>query len=106
MEHEVLPLGSIVLLKGGKKKVMIIGYRMRVQAEPDKIYDYCGCVFPEGVLRSNITCVFNKDQIAQIFFFGYKNTESNNFITRVKDLNKQEEITKNQVLHIETLESE
>ena len=34
---------------------------------------YCGCVFPEGVLRSDVTCVFDHEQIKEICFSGFKN---------------------------------
>lgn len=91
MKKDILPLGSVVLLNGGTKKVMIIGYCMKTPDNPDKIYDYCGCVFPEGVLRSDITCVFNHEQIKQIYFSGYKNDEANQFLDRVITLTSQEE---------------
>ena len=45
MKKEILPLGSVVLLNGGTKKVMIIGYCMKTPENPNKMYDYCGCVF-------------------------------------------------------------
>ena len=91
MKKDILALGSVVLLNGGTKKVMIIGYCMKTPDNPDKIYDYCGCVFPEGVLRSDITCVFNHEQIKQIYFYGYKNDEANQFLDRVITLTSQEE---------------
>ena len=45
MKKDILPLGSVVLLNGGTKKVMIIGYCMKTPEKPNKMYDYCGCVF-------------------------------------------------------------
>ena len=44
---ELLPLGSIVILKGGFKKLMIIGRKI-VQGENKEFYDYLGCLYPEG----------------------------------------------------------
>ena len=84
-EKTFLPIGSVVLLKGGKKKIMITGYCMKIKEEPDKIYDYNGCVFPEGVLKSNITSVFDHDQIDKIFYVGYRNEESEPFFTNMKE---------------------
>ena len=83
MNNNILPLGSVVLLNNGTKKVMIIGYYMKTPEKPDKIYDYCGCVFPEGVLRSDVTSVFNHDQIKEVCFIGFKNEESNTFLDKV-----------------------
>ena len=38
-----LPLGSVVLLKGAKKKLMINGYATIDIKKKDKVYDYSGC---------------------------------------------------------------
>lgn len=83
--EKYLPIGSVVLLKGGTKKVMITGYCMKTEERPNKIYDYNGCPFPEGTLKSNLTSVFDHNQIAQVFFIGYKNEESDAFFKKVKD---------------------
>lgn len=91
MDKKILPLGSVVLLNGGTKKVMIIGYCMKTPEKPNKMYDYCGCVFPEGVLRSDITCVFNHDQIKEVCFSGFQNEESNKFIDKVMTLTSKED---------------
>ncbi len=90
MKKEILPLGSVVLLNGGTKKVMIIGYCMKTPEKPNKMYDYCGCIFPEGVLRSDVTCVFDHEQIKEVCFCGFKNDEANNFINKVIKLTEQE----------------
>lgn len=42
-----LPIGSIVLLKNGKKKVMIYGRRQR-RITDEIEYDYIACLYPEG----------------------------------------------------------
>lgn len=111
MKKEILPLGSVVLLNGGSKKVMIIGYCMKTPEKPNKMYDYCGCVFPEGVLRSDVTCVFDHEQIKEIYFSGFKNEESNKFIDRVitltsKENEQQEEKKIEPRFQIESLETE
>lgn len=109
MKKDILPLGSVVLLNGGTKKVMIIGYCMKTPDNPDKIYDYCGCIFPEGVLRSDITCVFNHEQIKEICFSGYKNDEASEFLDRVITLTTHEEqqpASSDSTFQLESLETE
>ena len=110
MDNKILPLGSVVLLNGGTKKVMIIGYCMKTPEKPNQIYDYCGCVFPEGVLRSDVTCVFNHEQIKEICFSGFQNDESNKFLERVLTLttkeDKKEEIQEKPRFQMESLETE
>lgn len=74
-EKKYLPIGSIVLLEGGKKKVMITGYCMQTEERPGEIFDYSGCVYPEGVIRSDITLIFNHSQIKELFHSGYLDEE-------------------------------
>ena len=87
--EKFLPIGSVVLLKGGKKKLMITGYCMKIEEEPDKIYDYNGCLFPEGEIKSNLTSVFDHKQIEEVFFEGFKNEETDEFFDSIKEKLKE-----------------
>ena len=71
MREKYLPIGTVVLLKGGKKRAMITGFCSIAQENQEKIYDYSGCVYPEGYLSSNQVCLFDHDQIEKIFFEGF-----------------------------------
>lgn len=79
MRDKYLPIGTIVLLKGGKKRAMITGFCSVAQENQEKIYDYSGCVYPEGYLSSNQVCLFDHDQIEKIFFVGYEDDEEKIF---------------------------
>lgn len=72
-----LPIGSIVMLKDASKKMMITGYLASVDGET--VFDYSGCLFPEGILSSKQMCLFNHDQIGKLYFTGYENDEQKNF---------------------------
>ena len=76
MEEKYLPIGTVVLLKGASKKVMINGYCAVAENRPNKIFDYRGCPFPEGVLESSGVALFDHEQINEICHIGYKNEES------------------------------
>lgn len=75
MKEKYLPIGTVVLLKGGRKRAMITGFCSVAQENQEKIYDYSGCVYPEGYLSSNQVCLFDHDQIDKIFFLGYEDEE-------------------------------
>lgn len=75
MRDKYLPIGSVVLLNGGNKKLMITGFCTVTNENPDVMYDYCGCIYPEGVIRSDQNCVFNHDQIKELFFLGFDSDE-------------------------------
>ncbi|MDE5889043.1 MAG: DUF4176 domain-containing protein [Bacilli bacterium] len=84
MEEKYLPIGTVVLLKGGTKKVMINGFCAVTEAKKDKIFDYRGCPFPEGVLESSGVALFDHDQIQEIVHIGYKHAESINFFDKLE----------------------
>ena len=86
IREKYLPIGSIVLLKGGKKRAMITGFCSVAQENQDKIYDYSGCVYPEGYLSSNQVCLFDHDQIEKIFFVGYEDDEEKTFKGKLKQI--------------------
>ncbi len=74
-----LPLGSVVLLKNATKRLMITGYCAYDKSNQDKAYDYCGCLYPEGILTSDQLALFNNNQIAKVFYMGYSDEEDKEF---------------------------
>lgn len=79
MDNKYLPIGSVVILKGGKKRVMITGFCSIATGGDNTIYDYSGCLYPEGLLNSNEICLFNNEQIDKIFFKGLEDDEEKAF---------------------------
>lgn len=78
--NRLLPVGSVVLLRGGIKKLMIIGV-MPIIKEPEiKLYDYVGVLYPEGFLNNQTgNYLFNHSDINDIVFLGYQNLEQEVF---------------------------
>ncbi len=74
MKRDLLPIGSVVLLKGGEKRIMICG-RIQTKAGEDTIYDYSACYFPEGIVDAKHMFFFNNDAIERIFFIGFQDPE-------------------------------
>ena len=93
MEKErFLPIGSVVLLDGGTKPVMITGYSVfgNIPNESGelerKMYEYGCCFYPEGVLDHKKTVGFNHKQIRDILFVGYE-TEEQKELSKLMDTN-------------------
>lgn len=83
--EKFLPIGTVVLLKGAENKLMITGFlAVNVEDPNNKIYDYCGCPYPEGVLSSEDTFIFDHDDISQIFHVGFVDEEEKEFKNDVK----------------------
>ena len=72
--EEFLPVGSVVMLNGGNKRVMICG-RIQAQAGTDIIYDYSACYYPEGILDPKSMFFFNRGDIETVYFRGYEDQE-------------------------------
>ena len=86
MSEKYLPLGSVVLLKGAKKRVMVIGFMCTSNETGDKIFDYMGCLYPEGVINSQHSLMFNHDQIERIDNVGFSDVEEKSFKNKLNDL--------------------
>jgi len=83
-EKKYLPIGTVVMLAGGSKRAMITGFCP--VAEGNKMYDYSGCLYPEGVLSSDQTLLFNHSQIVQIFFKGFVDQEQMDFMGKLNQI--------------------
>ncbi len=81
-----LPLGSVVILKNGWKKVMIIGYAPINIDNKDEIYDYLACLYPEGIVRTDFNILFNHKDIKEIKAIGLIDEEEQNFMNNLPDL--------------------
>ena len=73
MFNKVLPIGTIVLLKNATKRVMIIGYCKYKGNNTSKVYDYVGCIYPEGYISPDTTALFDHEQIDVIFSLCFRN---------------------------------
>ena len=107
--EKFLPIGTVVLLKGGKKELMIISYCIipagdvydkngKVEME-ETMFDYGGCVYPEGMITSDQLFAFNHDQIEKVCYMGYE-TDNQKEISKIlkggmEERNKRIEAQKN-----------
>ena len=83
---ELLPIGTIVLLKEGEKRLMINGIK-QINANGDgKEYDYLGILYPEGHIGDDFQYLFNHEDISEVIFRGYEDDERNEFITKLVKL--------------------
>lgn len=99
MFNGVLPIGSVVTLKGGEKKVMIIGicqFQAVAGEEKPRIWDYVGCPFPEGYQGPSEGYLFNGDQIENVYVLGYQDEEQMAMKTKydmlLEELRKDSEV--------------
>lgn len=84
MYKDMLPIGSVVLLKGGSKRIMICG-RIQSRAGENVIYDYSACYYPQGIIDPASMFFFNRDAIERVFFLGFQDSEELTFRSQVLD---------------------
>lgn len=76
----LLPIGSVVLLKEAEKRLMIYGIK-QFNNEDGQMYDYIACLYPEGNIGEKYNYLFNHESIEKIDFLGYVDAEFQTFRT-------------------------
>lgn len=79
---ELLPIGSIILLEGGQKRMMIYGVK-QTKGDTGELYDYIGVIYPEGNIGQQGQFLFNHEDISQVFFRGYEDEERDAFLEKL-----------------------
>ena len=81
--ENLLPVGSIVLLNDGTKRLMICGVMQSDARGNGKEYDYMGVMYPEGHLGDGFQYLFNQEDIQTVVFRGYEDVEREAFLKRL-----------------------
>ena len=86
-----MPIGSVVLLKNGLKRIMITGY-LPVSKERDaQEHDYIACLYPEGIIKTDYNICFNHNDIKKIYAIGLKDEEQQEFMKNMQEAIKVRE---------------
>ncbi len=86
IRDKYLPVGTVVLLRNGTKRVMINGFCTMDAAHPEKVYDYSGVLFPEGSLSSDQTLLFDHSQIIRVDHLGLDDAEEREFKVKLNQI--------------------
>ena len=80
---EFLPLGSVVIVKGSVKKLVLIARAIFTEVNGErKYFDYGACTYPEGVLGENIVYFQHKD-IAEVIAKGYTDEDDRRMVENI-----------------------
>lgn len=78
-EGKFLPIGTIVILKNGTRKIMITSYLIisggTDKEKEQKMFDYGGCPYPAGIIDSSYAVGFNHSQIEKVVHMGHVDEE-------------------------------
>lgn len=79
----LLPIGSVVLLNNGTKRLMIFGVK-QTDSNTNIEYDYIGVLYPEGNMGEAGQFLFNNEDINHIDFTGFEDEERTKFINNLE----------------------
>lgn len=89
--EKYLPIGSVVLMKEATKRIMITGYAVKSPQLGNKVFDYIGCLYPEGMVSSDRNLLFDHKDIQQIFAIGFSDDEQKKFVETLKKVVEAQE---------------
>lgn len=107
--EKYLPIGTVCLLKNAKKRMMVTGFAAKGKETGDKMFDYIGCLYPEGVISSDKNLLFNHDQIDKIFYMGYVDNEQKELMNKLKsyiNLNNDASVSSDTSISMNNISSE
>lgn len=80
---EYLPIGSVVYLNDGTKKLMIVS-RGIIAPNGDKVvfFDYGGVLYPEGITDDKMA-YFQHDAISKIVFEGFRDSDDEATVEKI-----------------------
>ncbi|UEX90905.1 DUF4176 domain-containing protein [Staphylococcus ratti] len=84
----MITIGSIIYLKGGSQKMMILNRGPILEQENKKVmFDYAACKYPLGLVGEEIF-YFNTENIARVVFEGYSDEDEIRFQELYQDMLK------------------
>lgn len=92
MENRLLPTGTVVSLKGAKKRLTIIGNS--VKKDDGTFFEYIAVPHPEGFIDSETMFLFNFEDISSIDYMGFINSEFQLFSQEFAQKKAQQEAEK------------
>ena len=108
IEEKYLPSGTVLKLKNAEATVMITGYAIKpkgkvmglngeIENNENTCFDYIGCLYPEGIVSTDVNMLFNHEDIEKIYFMGYQTENQkgySRFIKATLEKMKKEKETK------------
>ncbi|MCK6130456.1 DUF4176 domain-containing protein [Parvimonas micra] len=94
---ELLPIGSIVILKGSTKKMMLIARMIAVPVDGVVYrFDYGACLYPEGLVGDNLI-YFNDEDILKVIHEGYSDEDNEIMLENISNVIENTDLPKGKV---------
>ena len=74
-EEKFLPVGSVIIVKGSVKKLVLIGRGVvAIFKGEQKNFDYVACTYPEGLIGENVLYL-NHEDIEEVIQKGFQDED-------------------------------
>ena len=84
----LLPIGSVIRVKGARDLLMIMGCN-QVNLATRRLYDYSGVPYPVGYTDDRHVGIFDHDDIETVYAVGYLDEESRAFMEEAVRVNRK-----------------
>ncbi|WP_057821314.1 DUF4176 domain-containing protein [Schleiferilactobacillus perolens] len=83
---EFLPLGSVVMLTGVIKRIVIVQRAIELNQEDGgtKYYDYGAILYPEGLVEDQLV-YFNQEDISRLIFKGFSDDDDTIMVEQLNE---------------------
>lgn len=92
---KLLPLGSLVYLKEGTVKMLIIGRLnlLTIEEKETVLFDYSAVMYPSGYIGEDKIYFFNEEDIDKVEFEGYSDSDNEQFVKTMLEYQKDNKNT-------------
>lgn len=81
---KLLPIGTVVRLKGASIPFMVAGYFPEEEGKPGYYFDYSGFPHPMGFSSAIQASFFNDEDIEKILMMGYQDEEQMAYVKKLE----------------------
>lgn len=78
--ENILPIGSIVYLKEGSQKLMVLNRGITIEQDGESVlFDYSAAMYPMGMNPEQLF-YFNQEDVNRVVFQGYSDIDEERFV--------------------------
>lgn len=78
--ENILPIGSIVYLKEGNQKLMVLNRGVTIEQDGESVlFDYSAAMYPMGMNPEQLF-YFNQEDVDRVVFQGYSDIDEERFV--------------------------
>jgi len=89
MKKTLLPLGTILILKGSDQKLMIVSRVVQMQTK--ETFDYMCVLWPNGFIGEEHQYFINHEDVRRVCHQGYSDSEDIEYLLELAEFNFEDE---------------